>query len=206
MDRRTSAAALALAVALAAIGAAGLPRAARTPPRPVAPPLAADVSPPPPAPPPPAPPPLAPAPRPDRVRRALAAAAPPAGLLGSAVREAMLREGDSDPRLLRALGAAGLRPTALLPLALPLDPWLAAGLVDLERQVAAACPACAAPLDAPVAELVAAAPGVGCVVRGAVAADPEACGAASEAISGPRRTTAGPRTGGPDTPPPPARR
>ena len=167
---------IAVAVVLAAIGTIGFFRGA-APPAPPPPPVARSAEPVPPpvlvavAPP-------SPAPRPDRVRRTLAAAAPPAGPLGALVREAMLREGDSDPRLLRALGQLGLRPTALVPLAIPLDPWLAAGLVDLERQVAAACAACATPLDAPLADLVAAAPGVGCVARGAIAADPEACRAA----------------------------
>jgi hypothetical protein len=120
----------------------------------------------------------------DRVRQSLVGAAAPAGVVGGWVRDAMARDGDSDPRLLGALGGLGLRPTWLVPAASSIDPWLAAGLLDLERQVADRCAGCGWDLAEPAAQLLAdlalledsAGDGeVTCVVRGVVDADPDAC-------------------------------
>jgi hypothetical protein len=113
--------------------------------------------------------------RPDRLRSRLVAATPSAAWPGSLVQDAMAAGGDSDPRLLAGLAAVGVRPTVLLPVALAVDPWLAAGLVDLERQVVAHCAGCDWEWSAAMAGL-ARSPEVACVAVGMSEGDPDACG------------------------------
>jgi hypothetical protein len=119
---------------------------------------------------PPIPPPL----RADRARQALVAELPAAGPVAALVRDAMARDGDSDPRLLGLFAAVGLRPTALAGAAGAVDPWLAAGLVDLERQVVDRCPECGWDLEDAAAGLVAEVsdPALACLVEGVATRDP----------------------------------
>lgn len=115
--------------------------------------------------------------RADRARQALVAELPAAGPVAALVRDAMARDGDSDPRLLGLFAAVGLRPTALAGAAGAVDPWLAAGLVDLERQVVDRCPECGWDLEDAAAGLVAEVsdPALACLVEGVATRDPAAC-------------------------------
>lgn len=118
-----------------------------------------------------------PPPRPDRVRRRLVAEVVPEGPVAGWVVDAMARDGDSDPRLLDTLAALGLHPGWLAATAAGVDPWLGAGLVDLERQVGGRCPACGFD-GTPAAEALLAStedPVLGCVLRGLRDEDEGAC-------------------------------
>ncbi len=72
-------------------------------------------------------------------RREVARELPAEGTIGRMVQAAMSRPGDSDPRLLDLLARVGAAPSALAAVGAAVDPWLAVGLVDLERQVARRC-------------------------------------------------------------------
>jgi hypothetical protein len=72
-------------------------------------------------------------------REYLAARMPAERWLGRIVQTALSKPGDSDPRLLDGMSALGIRPSWGASWGAWLDPWLAVGLVDLERQMARRC-------------------------------------------------------------------
>jgi hypothetical protein len=79
--------------------------------------------------------------RPREPREYLASRLPAQRWLGRVVQTALTKPGDSDPRLLDGMATLGIRPSWGASWGAWLDPWLAVGLVDLERQMARRCEA-----------------------------------------------------------------